>query len=310
MIFFGRTIPPSEAKAPVTDVTPPVALPPPAAPAESTIPSAAPATPRPAVPAVTPAVNVVANASKASPSLEPADQAALRAARAKFDARLYDQALVDLKAITSNAAGASAPEAQLLIGTIYERQEQPDNALAAYIELQSRYPSSAVAVEALFRTADLTLRSKRSDRETAARTLYAEIGTRYPQSAKAVEALVKKAGLEERAKLRVFDATLQASVPAALVSYRTVTTDYPASAFAESALDRLPDMYSDLRRYELAAQSLEELARRFPSNQRDAAWKAARLYEDKLKDKMRARDAYAVVPPSSSHYGDAQKKLR
>jgi TolA-binding protein len=89
-----------------------------------------------------------------------------------------------------------------------------------------------------------------------------------------------------------------------------VVNDYPSSAFAESALDRLSDMYSDLRRYELAAQTLDDLVRRFPSNQRDAAWRAAKLYEDKLKDKTRARDAYAAVPSSSSHYGDAQKKLR
>jgi serine/threonine protein kinase/outer membrane protein assembly factor BamD (BamD/ComL family) len=321
MLFLGKTIPPSEAKAPVTEVATPVAPPPPeipATPAVSAIAAPALAAPRPASPpvsppvspAVTPAVAVVANANKPAPAVEPADETGIRAARAKFDARLYDQALVDLKAIASNATSASAPEAQLLIGTIYERQGNPDNALAAYIELRTRYPASAVAADALFRTADLTLRSKRNDREAAARALYDEIGTKYPQSAQAAEALVKKAGLEERAKLRVFDATLQASVPAALVSYRTVAKDYPSSAFAESALDRLAEMYSDLRRYELAAQALDDLARRFPSNQRDAAWKAAKLYEDRLKDKTRARDAYAAVPPSSSHYGDAQKKLR
>ena len=317
MLFLGKTIPPSEAKAPVTELATPVAPPPPetpATPAVSNGPAPSPAAPRPlspsVSPAVTPAVAVVANADKPAPAVEPADEAGIRTARAKIDARLYDQALIDLKAIASNAANASAPEAQLLIGTIYERQGQPDNALAAYIELRTRYPASAIAADALFRTADLTLRSKRSDREAAARALYDEIGTKYPQSAQAAEALVKKAGLEERAKLRVFDATLQASVPAALVSYRTVVNDYPSSAFAESALDRLSDMYSDLRRYELAAQTLDDLVRRFPSNQRDAAWRAAKLYEDKLKDKTRARDAYAAVPSSSSHYGDAQKKLR
>lgn len=35
-----------------------------------------------------------------------------------------------------------------------------------------------------------------------------------------------------------------------------------------------------------------------------------KLYEDKLKDKTRARDVNATVPTSSSHYSDAQKKLR
>ena len=114
----------------------------------------------------------------------------------------------------------------------------------------------------------------------------------------------------EQACGQELDATLQTSVPAALVSYRSVAADYPKSAFAESALDRLGELYSDLRRYDLAAQAFDDLARRFPSNQRDAAWKAAKLYEDKLKDKTRAREVYATVPASSSHYGDAQKKLR
>ena len=87
--------------------------------------------------------------------------------------------------------------------------------------------------------AELTLSSKRSDRESAARALYDEIAARYPNSARVPEALLNKAALEERAKLRTFHATLQTSVPAALVSYRTVATDYPHSASAESALDRL-----------------------------------------------------------------------
>jgi len=252
---------------------------------------------------------VTANTDKTA-GVDAGGDAGLRAARAKFDARLYDQALADLKPIALNAASASAPEAQLLIGSIYERQGLADDALAAYIELKSRYPSSAVTADAMLRTADLTLRSKRNDRESVARALYDEIGTKYPKSVRAAEAVVKRAALEERAKLRVFDATLQTSVPAALVSYRTVATDYLRTPFAESALDRLGELYSDLRRYELAAQAFEELARRFPSNQRDAAWKAARLYEDKLKDKTRARAVYATVPASSSHYGDAQKKLR
>jgi serine/threonine protein kinase/TolA-binding protein len=309
MLFVGKTIPPSEAKAPVAEAPAPAAAP--SAPPPATV---AVASPEPALarrPAATTAANEsVPKADKPTPVVDEPNEAGLRAARAKLEARLYDQALADLKPIASSAASATAAEAQLLIGTLYEQQGQTDNALAAYIELRSRYPQSAVTADGMFRMADLTLRSKRNDRETAARTLYDEIASRYPRNTRVPEALSKKAALEERAKLRTFDATLQASVPAALVSYRTIATDYPRSAFAESALERLADIYSDLRRYELAAQTFEELERRFPSTQRDAAWKAAKLYEDKLKDKTRAREAYAAVPASSSHYGDAQKKLR
>ena len=248
-------------------------------------------------------------AGKPDGDLDARHEAGLRSARAKFDAKLYDQALADLKTIT-DAAGANAADAQLLIGTIYERQGRPDDALAAYIELKSRYASNAVAADAAFRAADLTLRSKRNDRETAARALYGEIASEYPRSTVSAEALYKKAGLEERAKLRAVDPTLQTSAPTALASYRTLAAAYPKSPFAEAALDRASELYADLHRYDLAAQALQDLARRFPSSQRDAAWRAAKLYEDKLKDKDRARAAYAVVPPSSSHYKDAQKKLR
>jgi len=43
---------------------------------------------------------------------------------------------------------------------------------------------------------------------------------------------------------------------------------------------------------------------------RDAWWKAAELYEKRMKDLPRAREAYARVPESSSHYKDAQKRAR
>ncbi len=313
MFFFANTIPPSEAKsetpapstaAPSTSST--VATPTPSTIAPSTT---GPSPDVPRQPAARPATLAAAPATAVADSGARQSAAGLRAARAKFDAKLYDQALADLKTIT-DAAGTNAPDAQLLIGTIYERQGKPDDALAAYIELKSRYASSAAAADAAFRAADLTLRSKRNDREAAARALYGEVAAQYPRSAVSAEALYKKAGLEERAKLRTVDAALQTSVPTALASYRTLASAYPKSPFAEAALDRLSDIYSDLRRYELAAEALQDLARRFPSNQRDAAWKAAKLYEDKLKDKNRAREAYAAVPTSSSHYKDAQKKLR
>jgi tetratricopeptide (TPR) repeat protein len=73
---------------------------------------------------------------------------------------------------------------------------------------------------------------------------------------------------------------------------------------------KLADMYEDLKRYELAAQSLETLATRFPNNRRDAAWRAAELYDKRIKDAARARDAYARVPASSPHYKDAQKRAQ
>ena len=133
--FFGRAIPPSEAKSTVVEppATPPAAVEPAAAPTETTPPPPVTAS-KPdirannggALPAsATAPTAVVAKPDKAARGIEPAEDAGLRAARAKLDAKLYDQALTDLKAITANAASTNAAEAQLLVGTIYERQGVP-----------------------------------------------------------------------------------------------------------------------------------------------------------------------------------------
>jgi tetratricopeptide (TPR) repeat protein len=83
---------------------------------------------------------------------------------------------------------------------------------------------------------------------------------------------------------------------------------YPDSDSNEIAWWRLSEMYEDLKRFPLAAQALENLASRFPNNRRDAQWRAAELYDKKVKDAAKARDAYARVPQTSSHYRDAQKR--
>jgi hypothetical protein len=122
--------------------------------------------------------------------------------------------------------------------------------------------------------------------------------------------LLRKAALEERLRQRLFDSKVGTSVPAALVSYRTLVDDYPASEGQELALGRLAGMYEDLKRPELEAQALHTLAVRIPQNDKDAAWRAGEIYEKKLKDATRARELYAMVPEISPHYRDAQKKLQ
>jgi TolA-binding protein len=233
----------------------------------------------------------------------------LRIARSKFDAKLYDQALIDLKALADGyASSPSAPVVHLLMAGVYERQGRIEDALAAYVELRDRYRTSAAAAEGTFSMANLLLRSKRSDRESAAKEMWSDVITRYPKTPWASRALVAKASMEDRSRTRVLDSQLGVSVPAALVSYRTLVERYPDSDSTEIAWWRLSEMYDDLKRYALAAQALESLASRYPDNRRDAQWRAAELYDKKVKDAVRAKDAYARVPPTSSHYRDAQKR--
>jgi TolA-binding protein len=234
----------------------------------------------------------------------------LRTARAKLDAGLFGPAIEDLKAVASNSSGASAPAAQLLLGNVYERQKQLEDAKAAYVEVRTRWASGPAAAEATFRLAGLTLQGKANDRESLARELYGEVASTYPSSTLAPMALSRKAGIEERSSTRQFDVALQTTVPSWLVTYRALIDAYPDAAPAEQAFDRLARQYEDLKRYELAAQMYEELAKRFPANTRDPAWRAAELYANRVKDPARARAAYATVPSTSDKYGDAQRKLR
>src|SRR5207253_523796 len=78
-----------------------------------------------------------AEAARTDPMVE-----SIRIASAKADAKLYDQALADLKStVTSNPSNASAPKAYLLIGTIYERQQRTNDAMATYVEMRSKFGS-------------------------------------------------------------------------------------------------------------------------------------------------------------------------
>jgi TolA-binding protein len=236
----------------------------------------------------------------------------MRIAKAKIDARLYDQALADLKtALSQNPTSASAPAALLLVADTYAGQGRTADAMATYVELRGKYATAKPAMaEATYRLAELTLQSKQDDRDTNARTLFSEVVTSYSRTTWAPRALLRRAVLEERLKLRVMDEELQTSVPAALVSYRTLVRKYPGVDGTEGALVELANQYEDIKRYELAAQTLQDLATRFPKNTHDAAWRAGEMYEKRAKAQDKARTAYMLVPDSSSHYRDAQKKLQ
>jgi outer membrane protein assembly factor BamD (BamD/ComL family) len=281
-----------------------------ATPASTPAPGAKPA-PKSTAPA---AAKVPAGGAPALEESRKGDDAAatlLQTAQAKIDAQLLDQALEDLrKTVASYASSATAPAAQLLIGQVYERQNRPDDAQAAYVELRSHYANSAAAADATFQLAELVAKGKRDDRDAAARALYGELFERYPKSSRAPQALSRKAVLEDKARLRLVDTELQTSVPASLVTYRNLVGSYPSSPMAEPAFEALSERYKDVRQFALAAEALEQLATRFPANRREAAWRAGELYEDKVKDLARARAAYALVSSTSPRYRDAQKKLR
>ena len=227
-----------------------------------------------------------------------------------MDAKLYDQALADLKStIGRNHSSATTSDAYVLMGTVYERQGRVDDAMASLVELRSKFETTAAVAEGTYMLGDLMGKSKRSDRDTAAVQLFDEVVAQHPTSPWAPRALARKAAIEERGRARVVDQQVGTSVPVALLTYRTLAQNYPGVPEEEVALDKLSVMYDELKRYELAAQALDELTRRFPNNTRDSAWRAGEIYEKRLRNDERARSAYAAVPAKSPRYADAQKKV-
>jgi len=300
----SRAVVPAASDRPIVAATsPPPSDPSAAAPTVSSRAKSAP--PAPPVASAKPG-GAAANAARLDPAVE-----AIRVARAKADAQLYDQAIADLKsAAAANPSSTHLADAQLLIGNILERQRRPDDAMAAYIELRTNFKSAPEAAEATFRLADLTLRSKRTDRDRAAMTLFTEAVDLQPSGPIAPRALQRRAEIEERLKLRFTDPQLGTVVPAALISYRLISERYPSAEGADASLAKLADMYDGLKQYLPAAETLERLASYFPTNRYDAAWRAGELYEKRLKNMEKARSAYARVPPQSPHYKDAQKKAQ
>jgi serine/threonine protein kinase/outer membrane protein assembly factor BamD (BamD/ComL family) len=301
---------PAAATPPPADTTP---TPAPAAPSAGPV-----VKPRAAAPATS--KEPVAKSTATKPSAPPPASApkepdpvpdAVSAASDALRAGNYDQALGLLQgALGEKPASPGAPEANLLIAHIYERQKRLDAATAKYTEVKNRYPTNPVSAEALVRLADLVQQTKDSNRVQTARQYLTDAVTQFPDVAIAPQALSMRAGIEDRENIKVTDATLGRQVPAALVSYRQLSERYPTAGVSELALWKLASFYEDLKRYDLAAEALGTLGTRFPATRYDAWWEAGELYDKRLKDKDKAKDAYSKVPSTSRRYKDAQKKAQ
>ena len=235
----------------------------------------------------------------------------LTVARSKADARLFDQAIADLYSLLrEHPSSAAAPGAYLLLGRIYERQSRADDAMAAYVELRSRFGGTEASAEGALQLAQLLMRSRQRDRVPAARALLAKVAEQHAQSPLAPRALAAKAGIENREKLKERDDVLGATVPSALVTSRLLVERYPTSREAEGSLWQLGEAYDDLKRYDLAAQAFARLGEAFPQTRYNAWWRAGEIHEKRLKNKAAAKAAYAKVPQQSPNYRDAQRKLQ
>jgi TolA-binding protein len=238
-------------------------------------------------------------------------QEAVAVANGQIEAKQYDQALANLQGALGKKPGSpSAPQANLLVARIYDRQRRSEAAIAAYEGVRNRYPQNPVTAEALFRLAELVQDSKQADRLQVARGYLDQVVNNFGSSSFAPRALQWRAAIEDRQNLKANDATLGRQVPMSLLTLRQMVQLFPSAPAAEEALWKLASQYEDLKRFDLAAAALSDLGTRFPRTKYDAWWEAAELYEKRLKDAANAKQAYGKVPSTSRHYREAQKKAQ
>lgn len=238
-------------------------------------------------------------------------QQRLDIAKAKLANNLTEQALTDLREIvvTYGATPAGA-DASFLIADLLEKNGKLDDAMAAYVEFDSRFASDRRVADSKLRRALLLTRSKGARNEQLARGLANDIARAFPGTTQAAQALQLKLKIEtDRRDLREVDPVLKTEVPSALMTLRTITEQFPGAPQSIAAYNRLAQIYQDMDRYAEAAQTLEALAAHVPGNPTDVWFRLGELYERRLNDAVKAKAAFANVPATSARYSDAQRRL-
>jgi TolA-binding protein len=286
-----------------------------AAPAQASAAEPTPPAPQSAAARTTPAAPKIVNKPAAPESAvrstgeSPANER-LDIARAKIASNLLEPALADLSQIRQDfPASAAARDASFLSAQLLERLNRIEEAMAVHVEFGKRFPQDTRIAASRLRLAELTLKSRQPNREATARQLLGEIAAVHPRSDQAFSALRLKLTLEQ-GRGREKDPVLGVEVPRALPTLRTFTEQFPSSPHAMAEWSRLAGMYADLERYDLAVAAYTNLATLFPTNPYDAWFRAGEIYERRLKDIEKAREAYARVPATSQRYRDAQRRLK
>jgi TolA-binding protein/tRNA A-37 threonylcarbamoyl transferase component Bud32 len=257
-----------------------------------------------------------APAAEATP--EPAPVAAvparaaedLEVARDKIAAGLNSPALADLERfVEEHAASPLVPEAYLLMAHAHRAEGRTEEALATYVEIGSRYAGSPQAPAAAFERARLVGEGAGKEAAQQARLLFAEVAASHPDSKWAPAALAAQAKIENDLKMTATDPALELRAPAAIGPCRSLVERYPDTPEAEWAFWQLGEIYSDLKKFELAAQSFADLGRRFPGTDYDAWWRAGQIFDRRLSQTDQAIEAYRQVPDSSNHHADAQRRI-
>jgi TolA-binding protein len=301
-------------------------------PPSTTPPTAKPPVPGAAMGAAT-KLAAGANASGAKPGAKPAPVAAaplasapisapvfsrdtqaaqlLDVAKAKLANNLNEQALADLRQIIVDFPGSrTAAEAAFLAGEIHEKSGRVDDAMAAYVEFESRFGADGRVADAKLRRAAILGRQQRQPKAQAmSLQLLNDVARDFPGTPQAQLALQNKLRIEtERRDLRAVDPVSKQDGPALIVTLRQIIEQFPETPQAMAARNRLAMTLSSLDRHAEAAAVLEDIGAR-GATPPDFWFRLGEIYERRLNDPAKAREAYAKVPAGSPRYGDAQRKL-
>jgi len=305
-------VPPTEAPAPELgeDALPPPGKTAPAPPGAASPPAKGPtagvrptAKSAPASPAGTAVAGAASSAAEASKRLE--------VARAKLSSNLLDQGVADLRQIVIDYPGTPvAVEASFLAAGALEKAGRADDAMAAYVEFDKRFAGNPQVAESKLRRAQLLLRGRGQQRQSEAYALFGEVAREYPGTPHAKQALLARRQAEmQRRQLRAMDPVLNVEVPALLVTLRALADQFPNDPETMPAMNQLATAYNEMERYQAAADVWEQMAARFPGNPAEVWWQLGELYERRLRNPEKAREAYAKVPSVSPRYREAQQRL-
>ena len=94
-----------------------------------------------------------------------------------------------------------------------------------------------------------------------------------------------------------------------MVTLRTLIEQFPDAPQSMAARNRLATMLTGMNRHQEAAQVLEDLGARYPDNPMEVWFRLGEIYERRLNDPAKAKEAYAKVPQGSPRYAEAQRRL-
>jgi len=257
---------------------------------------------------------VLAPASPVAPPISRDTQAAqlLEVAKAKLANNLIEPGLADLRQLIIDFPGSrAAAEAAFMAGDIYDKAGRQEEAMAAYVEFEQRFGNDRRVADAKIRRSAILGRQRQPKAQALSLQLLNDVARDYPGSPQAQLALQTKLRIEaDRKDLRAIDPVSKQEGPAVIATLRTIIEQFPDSPSALVARNRLALALSQLNRHQDAVDVLEELAAKGgESVPVDLWWRVGEIYERRLNDPAKAKEAYAKVPPGSPRYNDAQRKL-